>query len=46
VDEKPETPFYRIERVDETGTAERILELVASARPEWRQRAMRRSRRA
>ena len=46
VDEKPETPFYRIERVDETGTAERILELVGSARPEWRQRAMRRSRRA
>ena len=42
----PETPFYRIERVDETGTAERILGLVAAARPEWRQRAMRRSRRA
>lgn len=42
----PETPFYRIERVDETGTAERILALVAAARPEWRQRATRRSRRA
>ena len=41
-----ESPFYRIERVDETGTAERILELVAEARPEWQQRATRRSRRA
>jgi NAD(P)-dependent dehydrogenase (short-subunit alcohol dehydrogenase family) len=44
--EKPETPFYRLERVDEVGTAERILELVAAARPEWRQRVVRRNRRA
>ncbi len=44
--EKPEAPFYRLERVDEAGTAERILELVAAARPEWRQRAVRRNRRA
>jgi NAD(P)-dependent dehydrogenase (short-subunit alcohol dehydrogenase family) len=41
-----ESPFYRIERVDEGRTAQRILELVASARPEWRQRDSRRSRRA
>jgi NAD(P)-dependent dehydrogenase (short-subunit alcohol dehydrogenase family) len=41
-----ESPFYRIERIDEARTAERILELVASARPEWRQRDARRSRRA
>ncbi len=41
-----EAPFYRIERVDEGRTAQRILELVASARPEWRQRDARRSRRA
>ncbi len=41
-----ESPFYRIERIDETGTAQRIAELVASTRPEWRQRPVRRSRRA
>ena len=41
-----ESPFYRIERLDEGRTAQRILELVASARPEWRQRDSRRSRRA
>lgn len=41
-----ETPFYRIERIDGPATAARILELVASARPEWRQRDARRSRRA
>ena len=41
-----DTPFYRVERVDEVSTAGRILELVASARPEWRQRDARRSRRA
>ena len=41
-----ESPFYRIERVDETGTAERILELVVAARPEWQQRTTRRIRRA
>ena len=41
-----DTPFYRVERVDEDSTAARILELVASARPEWRQRDARRSRRA
>jgi NAD(P)-dependent dehydrogenase (short-subunit alcohol dehydrogenase family) len=41
-----ESPFYRIERVDEDSTAGRIVELVASARPEWRQREVRRSRRA
>ena len=41
-----DTPFYRVERVDEDSTAGRILELVASARPEWRQRDARRSRRA
>ncbi len=44
--EKPKTPFYRLERLDEVGTAERIVELVASARPEWRQRVVRRNRRA
>ena len=41
-----DTPFYRVERVDEDSTAARILELVALARPEWRQRDARRSRRA
>ena len=41
-----DTPFYRVERVDEYSTAGRILELVASARPEWRQRDARRIRRA
>ena len=41
-----DTPFYRVERVDEDSTAGRILELVASARPEWRQRDARRIRRA
>ena len=39
-------PFYRVERVDEDATALRILELAASARPEWQQRDARRSRRA
>jgi NAD(P)-dependent dehydrogenase (short-subunit alcohol dehydrogenase family) len=41
-----DSPFYRVERVDEDSTAERILELAASARPEWRQRDSRRNRRA
>jgi len=41
-----DSPFYRVERMDEDSTAERILGLVASARPEWRQRDARRSRRA
>ena len=41
-----DTPFYRVERVEEDSTAARILELVALARPEWRQRDARRSRRA
>ena len=40
-----EAPFYRIERVDETVTAGRIVELVGSARPQWRQRDLRRRRR-
>jgi NAD(P)-dependent dehydrogenase (short-subunit alcohol dehydrogenase family) len=44
--EPPESPFYRIERVDEDATAARIFDLVAAARPEWRQRDARRSRRA
>jgi hypothetical protein len=33
-----EAPFYRIERVDDARTADRILDLVASARPEWKRR--------
>jgi NAD(P)-dependent dehydrogenase (short-subunit alcohol dehydrogenase family) len=41
-----DSPFYRVEHVDEDSTAGRILELVTSARPDWRQRDVRRSRRA
>ena len=41
-----ETPFYRIERVDSEATAQRIFGAVVAARPEWRQRESRRSRRA
>jgi NAD(P)-dependent dehydrogenase (short-subunit alcohol dehydrogenase family) len=44
--EGAESPFYRIERIDEDATAARIVDLVAAARPEWRQREPRRSRRA
>ena len=40
------TPFYRFEHVDEPATAAHVLELVASGRPEWRQRSVRRDRRA
>lgn len=40
------TPFYRFEHVDEDATAAEVFELVASSRPEWRQRAVRRDRRA
>jgi NAD(P)-dependent dehydrogenase (short-subunit alcohol dehydrogenase family) len=38
--------LYRVERVDAAATALRILDLVASARPDWHQRDARRSRRA
>ena len=41
-----DSPFYRIERVDGDATATQILDLVAAARPEWRQRDIRRIRRA
>ena len=40
------TPFYRFERVDEAATAAGVFDLVASSRPEWRQRPLRRDRRA
>jgi hypothetical protein len=40
------TPFYRLERVDDEGTAAEVLDLVAGERPDWRQRALRRDRRA
>jgi len=39
-------PFYRLEQIDEDATAAAIFELVASSRPEWRQRPIRRDRRA
>ena len=42
----PVAPFYRLEQVDEPATAARVVDLVASSRPEWRQRALRRDRRA
>jgi NAD(P)-dependent dehydrogenase (short-subunit alcohol dehydrogenase family) len=44
--ESADSPFYRVERVDEDATAARIFDMVAAARPEWRQRDTRRSRRA
>lgn len=39
-------PFYRFEQVDEDATAASVFGLVASSRPEWRQRPLRRDRRA
>ena len=45
-DRNAESPFYRFERIDEVAKAERVLELLTSARPDWRQREARRSRRA
>jgi len=38
--------LYRVERVDGPATADRVLGLVTSARPDWRQRDARRNRRA
>jgi NAD(P)-dependent dehydrogenase (short-subunit alcohol dehydrogenase family) len=40
------TPFYRLERIDDEGTAADVLDLVAVERPEWRQRPLRHNRRA
>lgn len=40
------SPYYRLEQVDDEATAAEILDMVAASRPEWRQRPVRRSRRA
>lgn len=40
------SPLYRFEHVDEDATAADVFELVASSRPQWRQRPLRRDRRA
>lgn len=40
------TPFYRFEHVDEDATAADVFGLVEASRPEWRQRPVRRDRRA
>jgi NADP-dependent 3-hydroxy acid dehydrogenase YdfG len=41
-----ERSFYRIERVNEAATADRIFDLVASARPDWQPDEARPQRRA
>lgn len=40
------TPFYRLERIDDEATAAEVFELVVASRPQWRQRPLRRDRRA
>jgi NAD(P)-dependent dehydrogenase (short-subunit alcohol dehydrogenase family) len=40
------SPFYRLERVDDEATAAEVLDLVVLECPEWRQRPLRRDRRA